>query len=113
MENRQQNMDDPDEDEEFVNGVPLREMPPPWTEEEKMFFKDALMTLAEEGKLTKGSAKDIKANMERAVAEVAAYNGSFKKYKDTSGGKWKKRKYDALYYMTKRFADEYVGTVAG
>ena len=51
--------------------------------------------------------------MELAVKEVAAYNSNFEKYKDTSGGKWKKRKYDALYYMTKRFTDEYVGTVKG
>ena len=71
------------------------------------------MELRKEGKLSKGSSKDIRTNMELAVKELAAYNSNFEKYRDTIGGKWKKRKYDVLYQMTKRFTEEFVGTIKG
>ena len=45
MESKQQIMDNPEEDPEFMNGVHVSEWPPPWTEGDKIYFKDALMTL--------------------------------------------------------------------
>ena len=79
METRQQSTSTPIEDDEYVNGVHESELPPPWTPGEKLFFKNELMDLLQAGKLTKGSTKDIKANLDKAVAGAATYNRTFEK----------------------------------
>ena len=101
------------EDDEYLNGMHRSELPPPWTKDEKVWFKDALVSLRNEGKLSTGTAKEVKANMKLALEELVEHHPDFASYKAASGGPWKKRKYNALYNITKRFTDEYVGTAAG
>ena len=101
------------EDEEYVNGVPLSELPPPWTDREKQFFKDALRSLHRDGHLTRGKKNDVKSNMDKALDELVEYHGSFVDYRDSKPGRLKERKYQALYAMTRHFTEKYVGTAAG
>ena len=101
------------ENDDYLNGVPKSEWSPPWTEEERMLFKDALEDLKNAGKLTKGKRKSIRSNMELALDELVEYHSDFADYRDTNGGSWKERKYQALYTITRHFTDKNMGIEAG
>ena len=72
---------------------------------------DVFYTLHKEGKLKAGQKRDVADNMDALVVQLAQHDTEFQKYLDTDGGLWKKRKYDALYYLVSNWTEKYVAHV--